>query len=92
MAPVQWNCKTCGEEFNTKGKRDHHHRKEHRNSANEGPAGSFDTSVHRSEGGKFMCECKRGYESIQSLRRHKKTCTAQILMDDDENSMDGMST
>jgi hypothetical protein len=44
--------------------------------------------VERSSGGKFVCECKREYESVQTLRKHQKECFARNLMNMSEDDSD----
>ena len=41
--------------------------------------------MRRSNGGKFVCQCKREYESVQALLKHKKRCFVEEMMDVDED-------
>ncbi len=85
MEASQWICRSCGSDFETRGKRDGHHRKVHQNTVAKSQLCVQTARMRRSNGGKFVCECKREYESVQALRKHKKTCFAEELMDVDED-------
>jgi hypothetical protein len=85
MEASQWICRSCGRGFETRGKRDGHNRKVHQNSGATRQSSVETARMRRSNGGKFVCECKREYESVQALRKHKKKCFAGELMDVDED-------
>jgi hypothetical protein len=73
----QWKCRSCVEVFDTRGKRDAHHRKVHQKFAIER---SGRAQVQRSVAGKFVCECGNSYDRAQSLKRHRQECYAAIAM------------
>ena len=73
----QWKCRSCMEVFDTRGKRDAHHRKVHQKFA-VGRSGR--AQVQRSAAGKFVCECENSYDRAQSLKRHRQKCYAAIAM------------
>ena len=73
----QWKCRSCLEVFNTKGKRDAHHRKIHQTFTVER---SRRPQVQRSVAGKFVCECGNCYDRAQSLKRHRQGCYAAIAL------------
>jgi hypothetical protein len=79
MTAAAWICKSCGSEFETKGKRDHHHRTKHQNEAKDSNI-PLTKKIRRSSEGKFVCECQRKYESVSALRKHQKGCSGQSLM------------
>ena len=56
--------------FNTKGKRDGHRERMHRQKISKG--------MNRSDNGKFICECGRDYTLAQSLQRHQKNCNKKF--------------
>ena len=72
--------------FNTKGKRDAHHRRMHQVSTIERiEIGNTIRSVDR----KFVCECGIGYHRVQALKHHKQDCYASIAMiESDGNRLD----
>lgn len=73
----QWKCRGCLEVFDTRGKRDAHHRKMHQTVVGEG---SGSTNTQRSVDGKFVCECGLRYNVAQSLKRHKRSCYSAIAV------------
>jgi hypothetical protein len=73
----QWKCRSCVEVFDTRGKRDAHHRKMHQKFA---VGRSERAQVQRSIAGKFVCECGNTYDRAQSLKRHRQGCYAAIAM------------
>jgi hypothetical protein len=80
----QWKCRSCVKGFDTRGKRDAHHRKAHQKVAT---GRSERTQVQRSVAGKFICECGNSYDRAQSLKRHRQGCYATIAMiEEGENS------
>jgi len=85
MTHSGWICNNCGEEFGTKGKRDSHRERTHRQKTS---IGIGKRRAERSENGKFSCKCGRDYVRAHALRRHQKTCKDEILSEeiaDDEN-------
>ena len=84
MTHSEWICNTCGEGFTTKGKRDSHRERAHRQKTSM----NMKERIERSENGKFICKCGRDYMFAPSLRRHQKSCKDGILSEeraDDEN-------
>ena len=83
-----WICHTCREEFQTKGRRDGHRERVHRQKT------LSDEGAVRSENGRFVCGCGRDYIIAQSLKRHQRNCQEAGLMDepmnDDENNIEGI--
>lgn len=73
----QWKCRSCVRVFDTKGKRDAHHKRTHQVAAVDR---SGIAHTHRSVDGKFVCECGNGYHRSQALKRHKESCYAAIAM------------
>ena len=71
MTHSEWICKICGEGFRTRGRRDGHRQRAHRQ---RGSIGIDKRDIRRSENGKFKCGCGRDYISIQSLQRHRRNC------------------
>lgn len=61
--------------FDTKGKRDSHHRKMHQTFTVDG---AREIRVQRSAGGKFVCGCGNCYDLVYSLRIHQRDCYASI--------------
>ena len=91
MAPSQWICSSCGTGFETKGKRDSHHRKEHQNVSHIKPGDCLEHELRRSRHGKFICECRREYETGQALRKHKTRCIHGILGERPESVQEQLS-
>jgi hypothetical protein len=76
MTRSEWICNTCGEEFATKGRRDGHRERAHRQRT---LIGLEKRDVERSRNGKFICTCGREYTLASSLCRHQKRCKEEIL-------------
>jgi hypothetical protein len=76
MTHSQWICNTCGESFETKGRRDGHRERTHRKRTT---IGIDKRDVRRSEDGKFRCECGRDYMLAQSLQHHRRSCKKDII-------------
>jgi hypothetical protein len=98
MPRSEWICNTCGEGFETKGRRDGHTQRMHHRTMSVG--------MEHSENGKFVCQCGKNYVWPHSLRHHQRICNTikrrenrettidvndDAAMDDDEGigSMDG---
>lgn len=75
MPRSEWICNSCEESFKTKGKRDGHRERVHREKV---LIDIEKKGMKRSENGKFICECRRGYTSAQSLQRHQKNCNKKF--------------
>jgi len=89
MPRSEWICNTCGEGFETKGRRDSHRERTHRQTA---LIGIEKRGTNRSGNGKFICKCGRDYKRIDDLRRHQKDCKDEILSEgngNDENTENG---
>jgi uncharacterized Zn-finger protein len=63
-------CSYCDESFLSKGKYQSHYIQKHQNEIRI----DQNTTVFRTEGGKFVCLCGKEFELGQSLKRHYKTC------------------
>jgi hypothetical protein len=90
MTRSEWICNTCGEGFETKGKRDGHRQRIHRQMLLNGVE---KPRMKRSENGKFICYCGRDYTWPCSLQRHQKNCKDEILSEgtiNDENVEQGI--
>jgi hypothetical protein len=83
MTRSEWICNSCGESFVTKGKRDSHRERAHRQKTS---VGIENQGVNRSENGKFNCKCGRNYTWVRSLQRHQKNCKDKILPKEDEDN------
>jgi len=82
MTRSEWICNSCGEGFETKGKRDSHRERAHRQRTS---IGTKNQRVDRSENGKFMCKCGRNYTWARSLQRHQRSCNAEIPLKETES-------
>lgn len=83
MTRSDWICNACGEGFETKGRRDGHRERIHRQRIS---MGMEDGGMERSETGKFVCECGKNYLWPRSLRRHQRNCITVRRMENRENS------
>lgn len=75
-----WNCRSCGLRFDSRGRRDAHHRKTHQKLAiaKSSSRGNNTLSVRRSTTGKFGCSCGKEFSHTQSLQLHYKRCSESI--------------
>ena len=82
-----WYCRSCGLQFESKGKRDAHHRKQHQKLTIAGCAGQKKLCVKRTAAGKFGCSCGKEFLHVQSLQRHCKRCKEliEIEVENSEN-------
>jgi hypothetical protein len=87
MTTSQWHCRSCEALFETKGKRDAHHRKMHQSISQQS---SSNLTRMRSRTGKFICQCSREYQSVQALRKHEKRCKEIQLTMNREQLNEGM--
>jgi hypothetical protein len=71
MTRSEWICNTCGEGFETKGRRDGHRQRIHRRMMS---IGMENGELERSEDGKFICQCGKNYLWPYSLQRHQRIC------------------
>jgi hypothetical protein len=76
MTRSEWICNDCGDGFETKGKRDSHRERRHRQKT---LIGIEKQRAERSENGKFVCRCGRDYMFAPSLRRHQRNCKDETL-------------
>lgn len=74
----QWQCRSCERDFDTRGKRDAHHRKEHQKVTANFDGMIENNVVTRNEGGKFSCQCGKEFWRLYSLQRHSKSCSAPM--------------
>jgi len=73
----QWQCHTCDQVFETRGKRDSHQRKKHQKIA---ITDNEQVIVGRSATSKeFCCPCGKTFPYAHSLKRHTKTCKGTLL-------------
>jgi hypothetical protein len=87
MTRAEWICNDCDERFETKGKRDGHRERTHRQT------GFNHHGITRSENGKFVCKCGREYMAVQSLKCHRKHCEVEFPSNEvnpDENIEEGI--
>jgi len=80
---MTWQCRSCIQQFDSKGKRDAHHRKEHQKLVTINVLHEKQ-SIEKSTKGDFACSCGRAFWHAQSLQRHSKGCIDPILMDEDD--------
>jgi len=78
-----WQCRSCIQQFDSKGKRDAHHRKEHQKLVTINVSHEKQ-SIEKSTKGDFICSCGKAFLHAQSLQRHSKSCIGPILMDEDD--------
>jgi hypothetical protein len=88
MVHSEWICKICGEGFQTRGRRDGHQQRAHRQS---GSIGIDKRDIERSENDKFKCECGRDYISMQSLQHHRRCCNIVKRRENREMEDDAMN-
>ena len=69
----------CGWAFDTKGKRDGHREREHRQSVLVTLPESTDQTMTRSGAGTFVCLCREEYQRSWTLRRQSAGCEASIF-------------
>src|SRR5271169_1577882 len=81
MTRSQWICNSCGNCFETKGKRDVHHRKEHDKRSTILYFEGLTIRTRHTIDGKLSYVCGRYYQYVQSLNRHRTSCTQWILME-----------
>ena len=66
--------------FESKGKRDSHHRKEHQNRYTIPHCEALNSRTRDSNDGALTCVCGRRYQHARSLNRHRTSCTRWNLM------------
>jgi hypothetical protein len=66
---TEWKCRNCIRVFETRGRRDAHHRSKH-----QGLSNVTEGELQRSEDGRFVCQCGKTYQQVQALKRHQKAC------------------
>ena len=80
MARSQWICRTCGTGFETKERRDSHHKKEYENRSINPYSEVLNIRIRHSNDGRLTCAYGRHYQRAQSLNRHRTSCTQWILI------------
>jgi hypothetical protein len=81
VVDAQWKCRNCDEEFDTRGRRDAHQRREHQRFVTTHNQGNQQTTFQRSTtSNDFRCSCGKIFSYSQSLQRHVKTCTHHFLV------------
>ena len=76
----QWKCRSCGQGFETKGRRDGHHRKMHQRVSLGDGRRSREERIRGIEGTKFECSCGKKFGYSSSLTWHKRGCYSAITM------------
>lgn len=74
----EWRCRSCIRVFDTRGKRDSHHRREHQASSTGQTTFGEKYTVTRRRDGDFRCVCGLGYKHSSSLKRHKTGCNIAV--------------
>jgi predicted SprT family Zn-dependent metalloprotease len=72
--------RSCERHFDTRGKRDAHHGKEHQKVVANVNGVTESNGTSRNEGEKFSCQCGREFLHPWSRQHHSKKCTASMLM------------
>jgi len=72
---TEWKCRSCTGVFETRGRRDAHHRFEH-----QGLANGTEGQSRRSMSGRFECQCGKAYQRAQELKRHQKKCETPVAI------------
>ena len=87
--PSMTICSHCGESFSSKGKYDSHYKREHQNQMKS----QRNTFITRSQDGKFVCACRKGFKISPSLQRHQKAYKSfqDIIGDQELESADNIS-
>src|SRR5204863_5105096 len=85
MTRSQWVCRSDRAEFGTRGKRDIYHRKEHQKIAQNMMSGNLGSRARCSNDGTFSYTCEKCYGEVQSLIRHRRTCTEWNLIQQPES-------
>src|SRR5271154_4208428 len=78
-----WQCRSCIQQFDSKGKRDAHHRKEHQKLVTINVSHEKQ-SIEKSTKGDFIYSYEKAFLHAQSLQRHFKSCIESILMNEDD--------
>ena len=88
----QTKCNYCGQIFSSKGKYQVHYNHIHKIEVKINDK----ISIQRSEDGKFLCICGKGFQVTKSLLQHQKSCQAfqnelenQELISESEESHQG---
>lgn len=84
MTHSKWICNTCEEEFQTRGKRDGHNQRVHRQKIIIDVENQEMTCY---ENGKFICKCGRNYMWPRSLQRHQRNCNVEISFKEIDNNV-----
>lgn len=71
---AEWHCRSCASVFDTRGKRDNHHRQEHQKVSITITDTGMKQQLERSESGNFKCPCGNVYLTVGALNKHWKKC------------------
>lgn len=82
MIEIQWKCRNCDRNFETRGQRDNHNRLKHQKRATNS---NLSNAIVERVGEKFACECQKTFWHASSLQRHKRKCNASIIMIENES-------
>ena len=75
-----WKCHSCGQRFETRGKRDTRHRREHQGVDVGMTQAAGNERRGRATGDKFAYFCETKFWRTWSLKWHKQGCYAAIAM------------
>ena len=76
----QWKCRSCGQGFETKGRRDGHHRRVHQRASLGDGRRSRAEGIRETGEAKFECSCGKKFGYSSSLTRHRRGCYSEIAM------------
>lgn len=95
MGRSEWVCNNCTEGFESRGKRDAHRSKKHREKVILNLSESRKQEIKRSEKGSFDCLCGKEFGRAHALRRHAAGCKvvmmSQETADVNDNVDEGIS-
>jgi len=80
-----WQCRGCERQFETRGKRDAHTRKEHQKVTTNINGMRGNDGTMRRDGEKFRCKCGKEFLHPSSLQRHSKRCNHFMFTIDNED-------
>jgi hypothetical protein len=69
----EWRCRLCSIVFDSRGKRNTHQRRVHQKAIMMSTTEAA-VAVERGNDGVFRCSCGKGYQSAQSMARHRRNC------------------
>jgi hypothetical protein len=82
----QWKCRSCGQGFETKGRRDSHHRREHQRASLGDGRRDREQGIRGIGEAKFECSCGKKFGYASSLKRHRQGCYSAIAMIEGEEN------